>query len=127
MNPALSYSTTVGMDAASEDGPSVSSSTKPRTHAAKDCRASNYTSASCLATSSTLSYPKASSRWSANQARPGGSPSSRSQILVVGHLSFEWRHSTFSNSVTSSPTTSTQMVLSGDHPVTDSVVEDTTT
>jgi hypothetical protein len=43
----------------------------------------------------------------ASWARPGGGPSSRSQILVAGHSSREHHSSSLWNSATSSPTTST--------------------
>jgi hypothetical protein len=57
-----SSSTTMDIDAAIKDSPSALSSTKSRTHAASVNRASSSASTSHHATSSTLSYPVASSR-----------------------------------------------------------------
>jgi hypothetical protein len=121
----LSSSTTVNRDAAREDFPSALSSTKSWTHAAKVCRASSSASTSHRTASSTPSYPTVTSRRSANRARPGGSPRSRSQILAPDRSSCEHRLSSFRNSTTSSPTTSTQMVSSDEHSSAISTAEDT--
>jgi hypothetical protein len=86
-----SSSATAGMGIAWADDPSVLPSTKPRTRAVENYRASNFASTSCRASSSTLWHPTAFSKWSASQARLGSGPSRRSETLDVGRSSFE-RH-----------------------------------
>jgi hypothetical protein len=115
------------MDIASEDDLSVPPSTKSRTCAAKDHRASSSASASLHVASSTISILVASFRRSASQARPGSGPSSRSQILTSVRSSYERWSSTFWNLVTSSPTTTARVVLLRECLSTDSMVEDSAT
>jgi hypothetical protein len=114
-----SSSATVDRDAAREDDPSALSSTKPQTRAAEVRRASNSASASHRAASSAPTYLVASSR----RARPDGGPRSRLQILMPGHSSLERHSSSFCYSTTSSSTTSTQKVSSGEHPSVNSTAE----
>jgi hypothetical protein len=66
-------------------------STKSRTRTIEDHRASSFAFASRYVASSALSCPAASSRRSASQTRPGGGPSSRSQIRVAGYSNCECR------------------------------------
>jgi hypothetical protein len=109
----LSSSTIMDRDAAREDDLFALSNTKSQTHVAKGRRASSSASASYRATSSTPSYPAASSRWLASRVRLSGGPRSRSQILMPGHSSHEHHSCSLQNSVTSSPATSTHKVSLG--------------
>jgi hypothetical protein len=115
------------MDVASEDGLSAPPSTKSRTCAAKDHRASSSASATLHVASSTISILVASFRRSASQNRSGSGPSSRSQILASVRSSYEQRSSTFWNLATSSPTTTARAVLPRERLSTDSTVEDSAT
>jgi hypothetical protein len=67
----LSNPAAADIDAEREDGPSVLSSSKSRTHVAEVCKASSFTSASHQAANSTLSYVMA---WSRRSANPHGRP-----------------------------------------------------
>jgi hypothetical protein len=108
-----------------EDNPSARSSTMSQTHTTEVCGGSSSASVTRCAASSTPSYPVASSRWLASQARPDGGPRSRPQILTPGRSSHERHSSTFRNSATTLSTTSTRKVSSGECPSMNSTTEDT--